>query len=432
MKSLALLTPFLYLITVLSKILLLQNPVSYVLLTLILGAPLLAASIAKRRFLIAFFTILHWEVLLVIWVKYLLFGSVPDSWRAIFYSEKVVGDAALITAIFLDLVYVVFSLVLIAKDEGHVRRKRILLEKIRDTDTFKVELISVGGIIFCLVYALTDLKFVLYGKIGYTQMVSGFPFLELYQLIGYISIFNFSAIYARRSGKVFLLLYGLMLLALLFSGFRGVFVGLAIFSFCVYYTYAKPNVTRLVLIGVVAIFVLNIVAVTRVGFDSAGGGVLSRFGSHEENEFFTLVATMEKKAEVEKNTYLMSLCRQVPFSALFLGGEACDRSSVYMGGYILPVSILESGINMGAFSLAEAVFNYGIDGGVLFLCGVALLVVFFEVKSKNNEVWMSIAYLLAAQSYTFAYYGSSNFFAMIVPAILMFFLYSFFRRIKQS
>lgn len=391
---------------------------------LIVGCMNLLYLFNCRAYLTFFLYFIHFDVFFVVWLKYVFFGLEENSWRVLLHDDSAFSDSLDLLCVFLMVASCLTIFIRINNSrifiKGYFDGSGLLCQKV----------IILIGILFLMVYLTVDFNKIVLGKIFYTQLASGFPFLELYQVLGYVLVLFFYSFRRVLIGRLLLLMYFLMAVSLFVFGFRGAIVGLLIFIFVVWVQSIRLSLFKLIVPGIAFFIVLNLVGIFRVGSAETLGvsDAVMKFGSHEANSFYTLVGLVGSGVQSEENTYLNGFINVVPLVNSFVASE---RVSVQLGNSILPASIMESGINMGAFSLGEAYFNYGALGSILFLSVIFLLSIFMDRKSIGVK---SAAFraIFAAQIYTFCFYGSSNYFAMVVPLVSLFiFLLVFFRAGKE-
>ncbi|WP_437881867.1 hypothetical protein [Pseudomonas sp. LRF_L74] len=377
-------------------------------------ASLVTIRLLKRKSWISFaFLAINTLFALIVFLKMFAAGYEADAWRADFYDEKSAKTAFLLTLCFLF----VASLSLFVFSRAQCELKIFSSDRVGARNIF-----SLCGIALLLAFLLIDYKYLPLGKFAYGPLASGIPFLELATILAYITILDFKNISSSIVGKAFVLLLFFCMASIFLFGFRGVVLGCLIVFVCKISEYKKVKVSPLAIYGVLAFSAFVVIGVVRSELSMNYANIMGMLGKHEENEFYTLLLSVANPDILEKNSYLGSIGRLVG-----LGG-ATVSSTFAMD--ILPDEVTSVGANMGMYFMSEAFLNFGFVGSLVFAAVVCFAISLIEAMSSRSVFARCAAIMLLAQSYTLAYYGSSNFVSMAIQGGIIIYLYSVYSRIR--
>lgn len=370
----------------------------------------------KRKAWISFsFLAINTLFALMVFAKLFATEYTPDSWRAALFDYKSSETAFNLTLNFLltsSLTLLIFS-----RTKCNLNLSKHKIERPR-------VIFIISAITLLIAFLLTDFKFLSYGKFSYGGLSSGIPFLELITILSYIAIIDFKNISSTKLGVAYLALLAFCVASIFLFGFRGIILGCFIVFLSKISETKKINLLPLITFGALAFFSFIIIGIIRAENEVNLENFMSMTGKHEENEFYTLLLSVQNPNILSSNSYIDSLLR--------IFGKASETISSKFASETLPQEVTSVGANMGMHFISEAFLNFGYYGALFFTFAACLLISLIEKLSNISLLARCISIMLLAQSYTLAYYGSSNFLSMVIQGVAILYAYAFYTKITIS
>lgn len=371
-------------------------------------------SLLKRKAWISFsFLAINTLFALMVFAKLFATDYSPDSWRAALFDYRASELAFTLTLNFLlvsSLTLLIFS-----------RSKCTLnLSKHKTEKPRIIFLISAATLLTA--FLLTDFKFLSYGKFAYGGLSSGIPFLELITILSYIAIIDFKNISSTKLGVAYLAILAFCVASIFLFGFRGIILGCFIVMLSKISETKKINLLHIITFGILAFLSFIIIGIIRAENEVNLESLISMTGKHEENEFYTILLSVQNPNVLSSNSYIDSLLR--------IFGRASETISSKFASETLPLEITSVGANMGMHFISEAFLNFGYYGALFFTFAVCLLISLIEKLSNISLLARCMSIMLLAQSYTLAYYGSSNFLSMVIQGVVILYAYAFYTKLS--
>lgn len=371
-------------------------------------------SLLKRKAWISFsFLAINTLFALMVFAKLFVTGYTPDSWRAALFDYKSSETAFNLTLDF--LLTSSFTLLIFSRSTCNLSLSNYKIGRPRF-------IFIISAITLLTTFLFTDFKFLSYGKFSYGGLSSGIPFLELITILSYIAIIDFKNISSTKLGAAYIALLMFCVASIFLFGFRGIILGCFIVTLSKISETKNINILPLITIGILAFLSFILIGILRAENEVTVESFMSMTGKHEENEFYTILLSVQNQNVLSSNSYIDSLLR--------IFGRASETISSKFASETLPIEITSVGANMGMHFISEAFLNFGYYGALFFTFAVCLLISLIEKLSNISLLARCISIMLLAQSYTLAYYGSSNFLSMVIQGIVILYAYAFYTKLS--
>jgi hypothetical protein len=382
--------------------------------------------IKNKKIVSALFLGLVLDLLLVIFIKYSLLNTDVTSWRSLYVNDS---------NMYLGLYYLNQSIIILKMGykffcnlsiknnyspecNGYSHSKSL---------AFLPNLLILFFILVDVLFVLIEGSVILGGREVWLTGRTSFPWVEVFYLNLLMSVIMIH-VYKVRS-VLSIILYSINIFITLYfaiTGFRGILV---FYVFCVFaIVVLKRNritlkeLRRVAVIALISIILLNVLSLVRTGTDSVQNlseEFLSHFGLHEENIFTSFVGTLNQDKESDTVTYIDSILAIFP-SGFFGNSYRYVRVNNLIGSIFFTNEQLNAGHNVGAFYLAEGVYNWGSLGVYIStIIYLTITVLSEKILRKITELRLAIYIIMCGNIYTGVYYGSATFVKMIFYELIL-------------
>lgn len=181
----------------------------------------------------------------------------------------------------------------------------------------------------------------------------------------------------------------------------------------------KLSTWAVMIVFVIIFYILLTVLKARLAGRELAGVVFS----HEKNLFYSLNAIIANMGSERLETYLSTLKNLLPKA--LTGSRDLNTGGMLMK-YINYEMFLQNSVTMGGYYLTEAYANLHEAGVYIVSLAFGIFFALLERRRSSGKacsvLFISIYYGFIAQSYTFVYYGSSNYVKFLVYYILFAFV----------
>ena len=221
---------------------------------------------------------------------------------------------------------------------------------------------------------------------------------------------------------IILLLYLLELISVSFHGYRYLLVIICVEMIEIVFSRIEVNSKQIFLLLLVVFGVYVLLTLMKIVYiQNAFGNVwygIDAVGKHERNNFYSLIAIINntKKLNIEENTYINGLLIVVPRT--ISGRDIQTGANVLIKYY--DQGWVGTGINMGAYYITEAFFNYKTVG--VFCVSIIIPFVFCiveKMKKGKNFLGKYFYMYFLGQVYSIIYYGFANYFRYMLYYFLL-------------
>lgn len=212
-----------------------------------------------------------------------------------------------------------------------------------------------------------------------------------------------------------LLLYLVEMVSIGFKGYRYILVFIAIEFLFLLFDHGKVSMKKIVqfcIMGVGLYVLMTYIKYWYLGTTYMG---INSIGLHERNIFYSFVALINEldgSVYRSENTYANGILLLIP---RFISGQF---SLVSSGNAIIRYfdqGWLGTGMNMGAYYLAEAYMNFKLFGVMAVSVIMAIVILKLEVIKNMNSFWGKFYYAyVLGQTYNIVYYGFTGYFRTLI------------------
>lgn len=221
-----------------------------------------------------------------------------------------------------------------------------------------------------------------------------------------------------RKSRLYILTLSLYLVEMVsigFKGYRYILVFIAIQFLFLFFDHVKVSMKKIICFCMVGVGFYVLMTYVKYWYIGTGYMGINSIGLHERNIFYSLVALINELEGViyrNENTYVNGILLLIP---RFISGQFSLPSSGNAIIRYFDQGWLGTGMNMGAYYLAEAYMNFKLIGVVV--ASVIIAIVIFNLEKIKNincfEGKFYYAYVLG-QTYNIVYYGFTGYFRILI------------------